>query len=144
MGEVRWTERSTWCNYLVKWARKTAIYCHEEHTELFQVCHCVEGEKKERPEQLPLVRGPETKLFPPPTTGTCLTGIIWPLPILFLPGSEVSLCWFCLPIQIAQKMLSILQKWWKFSTLKHRKVLFTLNLSLTGISPLVIICMSEN
>ena len=72
-------------------SEKPAVYCHEKYTELVQICHCEEGEEKGRREQLPLVRGPETTLFPPPTTHTCLPSGTRPLSILLLPGPEMAL-----------------------------------------------------
>lgn len=102
-------------------SQKNTVYCHEKYTELVQICHCEEGEEKGRPEQLPLVRGPETTLSPshhmhlPSQRHTAFVYFVssraWNGP-----------CCFCLPIQIAQKRLSILQKCWKSRTLEHSKV----------------------
>lgn len=99
---------------------KIAVYWHKKHTELIQICHGGEGEKKGRPEQLPLVRAPETTLSPSHHTHSpslCHTAFTYFVSSRAWNGS----CCFCLPNQIAQKILSILQKCWKFSTLKHSK-----------------------
>lgn len=71
-------------------SQNPVVYCQEKCTKLFQIRQCEEGEEKGRPEQLPLVRGPETTFFPPPTMHRHLPGVIWPLCILFPPGPEMA------------------------------------------------------
>jgi len=101
----------------VSW--RTAVYCHEKYTGLAWTRHCEAGEEKGKTGAAAFgwrtrnhAPSPSHHTHPP---SWCHTAFVYFASSRAWNGS----CCFCLPIQIAQKILSILQKRWKFSTLPH-------------------------